>query len=118
MLGRKFLKVDGVALPTPSTAPKIKMKNIESVMTSEAGTDLVDSIRLQKKTVTCNFQVTSFWKAKLEEIGNETTVSLQIGTATAFTCRPRITGEDLFQDSHTVEGTDGLWTVQMTFEEV
>ena len=51
MLGRKFIIIDGVRLPTPTQGPKITMRNLESVMTSEAGTDLVDVIRLQKKSI-------------------------------------------------------------------
>lgn len=118
MLGRKYLIVDGLRLPTPTTPIKTRLKNNESVLTSEAGTDIVDIIRLQKQTVSCSFQVTSMWKNKLLSIGNESTVSLQIGNETAFICRPRVTSYDLFKDSHTVPGTDGLWTVSMTFEEV
>ena len=118
MLGRGFIKVDNEQLPTPTTGPKIRIKNIESVLQSEAGTDLVDVIRLNKRTVSCSFQVTSTWKDKLLVIGNRSTVSVQIGTETAFTCRPRIANYDMYQDSHTVAGTDGLWTVSMNFEEV
>lgn len=118
MLGRKFIKVDGVRLPSPTSGPKNKPKDYENVMTSEAGTDLVDVIRLQKKNISCTFQVSSFWKAKLEAICNESTVSVQIGTDTAFTCRPRLTSCDMYQDSHLVDGTDGLYTMTINFLEV
>lgn len=118
MLGRKFILIDGVQLPTPTQGPKITMKNLESVMTSEAGTDLVDVIRLEKKSIACTFQTTSLWKKKLEDIGKEPTVYFQMGQDTAFLVRPRVTKVDMFNDSHIVDGTDGLWTIQMLFEEV
>lgn len=119
MLGRKYLIANGERLPTPTTPIKIKKKNRENVITSEAGTDIVDIIRLQKRTVTCSFQVSSRWKKKLEDLADETTVFLGIGTTELpFKCRPRMTSCDLFDGSQEVAGTDGLWTISMTFEEV
>lgn len=118
MLGRGFIRVDGLQLPTPTNGPKVRYKHIENILTSEAGTDMDDVIRLNKRTVSCIFQVTSFWFAKLKTISEETTVSVQIGTETAFTARPRLQNKDLFDGSYNVEGTNGLYTVGLNFEEV
>lgn len=118
MLGRGFMKVGEEKLPTPTAGPKIRYRNIENVLTSEAGTDQADVIRLKKRTVSCTFQVTSFWRDKLLDIAGESTVQLQIGSDTAFVVRPRIQNDDMFDGSYNVAGTDGLYTVNINFEEV
>ena len=118
MLGRQFLKVNGTSLPAPTVGPRTRYKHIENIMTSEAGTDMDDVIRLNKRTVICTFQVSSMWKNKLLTICSNETVSLQIGSETAFTVRPRLQNGDLFDYSYNTPGTDGLYTVSINFEEV
>jgi len=118
MLGRQFLKVNGSALPAPTVGPRTRYKHIENILVSEAGTDMDDVVRLNKRTVSCTFQVSSIWRDKLLTICSNATVSLQIGSETAFNVRPRIQNGDLFDCSYNTPGTDGLYTVSINFEEV
>lgn len=116
MLGSNYLTFENVALPNPVSFA-ISDTNLESVSTSVAGTDMGIVTRLQKRTISCTFNCTSFWLDKIKTLCMLTQGSL-IYRGETIVCRARITGETLVADSEYADRTSGLWTVAVQFLEV
>lgn len=116
MLGKNFVRLDGIVFPTP-TSWTDKISTVENVHQSEAGTDLVDVVRAEKHVITAEWQMTSEWKARLENVVKSPTVFLYDGTS-ARIVRARDLSSKLEPHSETVKVSDGLWTMSVTFTEV
>ena len=116
MLGKKYIKIDNVAIPNP-TRFRIKRTNIESVLVSEAGTDMTDTTRLMKRVISCSFNCSSFFHDQLIDICSRGEALVKIGKETAFEARIRMNNDDIVENSETTDGTDGLWTVSVTIYE-
>lgn len=116
MLGDNYLTINNEAVPNPS-AFAIGFTNIEAMKQSAAGGDIGIVTRLEKKTFTCSFQVTSYWLAKFLAYCNlaQCTLGYQ---GTSYTVRARITNQQLTPDSEHADRTNGLWTLSITFMEV
>lgn len=117
MLGYDYLKFNGVTLPT-AKKNSLKYTNIETVGTSEAGTDLAIVTRLLKPRYSYSFTVTDFWRDKLRQICSLAQGTLTINNDAGHLVRPRLSGEDLVKDSETTALTEGLYDVVVDFIEV
>mgnify|MGYP007022096087 CR=1 FL=1 len=117
MLGRNYIKVNGVALPTPVSFED-NSELFEDVNQSEAATDLVSFIRGNRAVFNMTFQVTSGWRDTLKTICSQTSVTLTY-KSTNYTGRFRRAGTwELFKGSHKTPSTDGLWTCPCVFIEI
>ena len=115
MLGRDFIRVGGVKIPSPASF-SISYDNIEDINQSEAGTDRTIVTRLQKKEVTITFTVTDFWKEKLLAFGRENQTTFQIGSETAMTGRFRVTGTPMILPSNLDVTT--IWQLTAKFYQI
>lgn len=115
MLG-KYIKVNGVSYPNPYKF-KIGYSNNEVVNLSEAFTELVSVNRLLKFEADFTFQVTSNWMTKILSDCSEATVTLTVDSVD-HVGRLRCKSCDLEQNSENVRGTDGLWTIKVSFTEL
>ena len=116
MLGNNFIKVNGEKLPNPR-AMKWSNNPRETVQTSEAGTDIILPKRLDKRSATFTFQTTDRWRRKLEELCAEPTVILEY-EGVSRQGRLRYNDATLLSGSEYVAGTNGLYTVKITFTEI
>lgn len=116
MLGSNYLTFAGVDLPNPVEF-SISFENIENKNQSEAGTDLINVVRLKKRTFSAKFQCSSFWAGRIA-----TLCSLNYGTlvyqSESITATARLKSTDLEENSERIPNTDGLWTVNVDFTEV
>ena len=118
MLGYRYLKINGTAIPNPVPGTfQIEFTPDETIENSEAGTELGAVKRLDKKTFKADFQVTSFWRQFLENVCKVRTVTLNY-QGTDYTVRARGYNPKLFENSEWTEGTEGLWTINLTFTEL
>lgn len=118
MLGRDFLKINGVTLPRPKPdgfqeAPQV----VEQVNQSETGKDLVSVTRSSKLVLTMTFDVSSRWKAKLDGYARLLSVTLNYN-GVDYVGRFRPNGNSLVGNSSLTPGTAGLWTCSYTFTEI
>lgn len=116
MLGYKYITLDGVKIPNPSSLTE-NYENIEDTGISEAGTDLVAVTRLQKCSWSLTFDCSSFWLAKYKNITKKNTVPM-IYKGETFTVRARITSAALVPNSEHSTQSDGYYTVTMEITEI
>lgn len=115
-LGNNYITLNGIVIPNPKPF-KISYQNMESVKTSEAGTDIVLITRLQKRTFDMKFQTTTFWGEKLKEIAAITTQISMVYRGETIYGRFRYKDQELENGSEFIPGTDGLWTGNFQFIE-
>lgn len=115
MLGRDFIRINGVLIPTPASY-SCNYDNIEEVNQSEAGTDRTIITRLQKKQYTLTFQVTEYWKQRLLSYGLQPTVSFRVGEETTLHGRFRVTGDTLVTNSNLADVA--LYSVSTKFNQI
>ena len=115
MLGRDFIKINGVSIPTPASYTE-NFDNIEETNQSERGTDRTLVTRLQKVSLNLTFDVTDFWKEKLLAYGKLSTCTLQVGTASAMSGRFRVSNAPMVKNSNNYQTT--LWTVNASFTQI
>lgn len=115
MLG-KYIVINSETLPNP-TSFSADEETIENVFQSEAGTDLGAVVRFGKVRAKATFQVTSFWRDKLQAYSQTATESVTID-GTTMTMRIRNFSQKLVPNSENIQNTDGLWTVSLDFIEV
>lgn len=119
MLG-KYIKwtsgLDTVTLPNP-TAMTESYSNNEVISLSEAGTEIGNVTRLQKKTFTCTWNASSTLKTTLETMCAEPRSLLTIA-GTSHYYRARIISAVLVANSEWADRTNGLWTIRVTLTEV
>lgn len=115
-LGNNYITLNGMVIPNPKTF-KISYQNMESVKTSEVGTDIVLITRLQKRTFDMQFQTTTFWGEKLREMAARTTEISMDFRGETIPGRFRFKDQALENGSEFISGTDGLWTGNFQFIE-
>lgn len=118
MLGRRFLQINGTAIPNPVPGSfQIEYTPDEVIELSEAGTELGSVRRLNKRTFKGDWQVTSFWLEVLRDFCELRTVTLRY-QGQDYTVRARGFNPQLANNAEYVEGTEGLWTLNLTFTEI
>lgn len=117
MLGRRFLSINGVSIPNPESNFKTTFDEDETVNLSEAGTELVRIRRLDKRTFSGTWHLSSFWLAKFEEWATSPVVILRYKGRT-YNVRMRGFAPQLYKNSEYVTNSEGLWTVSPTFTEI
>ena len=117
MLGRNYLKVDGVDLPAPVSFEDNSLLH-EEVNQSEAASDIVAIIRQKQAVFNFTLQLSSTWRATLDTYCHKASVTLSYN-GTQYTGRLRRSGAwSLVERSERTEGTDGLWTCPCTFTQI
>ena len=96
---------------------------IESVNTSEAGTDIVNVTRYDKLTVACEFGCSDAWAKTFKEFSlldsfTLTRYDVISGTDEQRTVRMRNYVQTLIKDSETLSGFNGLYSVTFNLEEI
>lgn len=110
------IQINSTNLPVPKTWNEIA-EVMENVNTTEAGTDIVDIMRVDKLTVNASFDVSSSWLATFKGWANSTsklTVKIYDSVSNAYVTRYmriRNFNQNLFENSDKNSGTVGLWTI-------
>lgn len=110
------IQINSTDLPVPKTWNEIA-EVMENVNTTEAGTDIVDIMRVDKLTVNASFDVSSSWLATFKGWANSTsklTVKIYDSVSNAYVTRYmriRNFNQNLFENSDKNSGTVGLWTI-------
>ena len=111
-----FLKINDTELPIPGSWSS-SYETIETINTSEAGTDLVSVTRLDKINASATFNVMSDMKEMLKAYSQKLSVTVTI-SGTKHTCRIRNYKETLVKDSYTLAVTQGIWSVSFDITEI
>lgn len=117
MLGKRFLQINGEAIPNPVSGFKFQLTADETVNLSEAGTELVRVRRLNKHTFSGTWHLTSFWLDKFETWCTSNSVQVTYRGNT-YLCRMRDFNPQLVENSEYTETSEGLWTVSPTMTEI
>lgn len=110
------IKINSTDLPVPSDWNEFA-EVVEVANTTEAGTDIVDLMRVDKLTVNATFDVSSTWLATFKGWANDTsklTVKIYDSISNAYITRYmriRNFNYSLVRYSDKTSGTIGLWTV-------
>lgn len=112
-------KINNTPIPVPIEWSE-NSSVVENAMTTEAGTDVVDVLRVDKLTVTASFDVSSAWLATFKGWANSTsalTVDIYDPVTNAYkqrSMRIRNFISNLVQNSDNTSGTIGLYN--LTFD--
>ena len=98
-------------------------KNVETVNTSEAGTDIVNITRIGKLSVTAQYKCTDVWAQKFIGYSRQHTLTVKIyDTLTAaykeYTMRMKGFKQELVKKSDRLAATNGVWKIEFTLEEI
>ena len=110
------IKINNTDLPVPTDWNEFA-EVVEVANTTEAGTDIVDLMRVDKLTVNATFDVSSSWLATFKGWANDTsklTVKIYDSVSSAYVTRYmriRNFNYSLVRYSDKTSGTVGLWTV-------
>lgn len=110
------VQINSTNLPVPITWEETA-NVVENSNTTEAGTDIVDIMRVDKLTVTASFDVSSTWLTTFKGWANSTsklTVKIYDSVTDGYITRyMRIRNfvSSLVQNSDKNSGTKGLWNV-------
>ena len=111
-------KINNTPIPVPIEWSE-NSEVVENAMTTEAGTDVVDVLRVDKLTVTASFDVSSSWLATFKGWANSTSalaVKIYDPVTDAYverSMRIRNFISNLVQNSDNTSGTIGLWNVTL-----
>lgn len=108
----KFIKINGITMPNPIEYNE-EFENIETINTSEAGTDLVVSKRLMKLTATMTFQLSQMMYDYIKTFCELLSCDFNMD-GKRYVGRLRLISSKLEPESY---NTDGFWTVVITFSE-
>lgn len=115
MLG-KYIKINDSTLPNPVSFTYTYNPS-ENVYESEAGTQLSNIRRLDRLSFSASFNCSSRLRDTLVTYCKTPSVSVKIDNGTVVNGRLRLSGDiALVEGSENNEGTQGLWTVPVTFE--
>lgn len=109
-------KINNTPIPVPIEWSE-NSSVVENAMTTEAGTDVIDVLRVDKLTVTASFDVSSAWLATFKGWANSTSalaVKIYDPVTDAYverSMRIRNFVSNLVQNSDNTSGTIGLWNV-------
>lgn len=112
-------KINNITIPVPIAWNEIT-EVIENAMTTEAGTDVIDVMRVDKLTVNASFNVSSAWLSTFKDWSKSTSaLTVQIydavsGAYVSRNMRIRNFNYSLVQNSDRTSGTIGLW--ELTFD--
>lgn len=116
MLGR-FITIDGERIPNPNPGSFSEaFPPLENVFTTEAGTQLSSVVRLDRYTWSGEFNVSSRKKAALKTLALKPSVTCVVN-GTSYSGRLRLGDITLVENSEFTRNTDGLWIMNLTFEE-
>lgn len=110
------IKINNTPIPVPIEWSE-NSSVVENAMTTEAGTDVIDVLRVDKLTVTASFDVSSVWLATFKGWANSTSalvVKIYDPVTDAYverSMRIRNFISNLVQNSDNTSGTIGLWNV-------
>ena len=110
------IQINSTDLPVPTDWNEFA-EVVEIANTTEAGTDIVDLMRVDKLTVNATFDVSSTWLATFKGWANDTsklTVKIYDSISNAYITRYmriRNFNYSLVRYSDKTSGTIGLWTV-------
>lgn len=113
------VKINNTPIPVPIEWSE-NSSVVENAMTTEAGTDVVDVLRVDKLTVTASFDVSSSWLATFKGWANSTsalTVDIYDPVTNSYkqrSMRIRNFISNLVQNSDNTSGTIGLYN--LTFD--
>ena len=96
---------------------------IESVQTSEAGTDVINVTRYDKLTINCEFGCSATWAKTFKEFSlldsfTLTRYDVISGADENRTVRMRNYSQTLIKDSETITGQNGLYSITFDLEEI
>lgn len=117
------IKINNTPIPVP-IAWNETSEVVENVNTTEAGTDVIDVLRVDKLSVNASFNVSSTWLATFKGWGNSTSaLSVSIYDAVSNTyasrdMRIRNFVYSLVQNSDRTSGTVGLWELSFDLIEI
>ena len=112
-------KINNIIIPVPIASNEIS-EVVENAMTTEAGTDVIDVMRVDKLTVNASFNVSSAWLSTFKDWSKSTSaLTVQIydavsGAYVSRNMRIRNFNYSLVQNSDRTSGTIGLW--ELTFD--
>lgn len=112
-------KINNITIPVPIAWNEIS-EVIENAMTTEAGTDVIDVMRVDKLTVNASFNVSSAWLSTFKDWSKSTSaLTVQIydavsGAYVSRNMRIRNFNYSLVKNSDRTSGTIGLW--ELTFD--
>jgi hypothetical protein len=112
-------KINNITIPVPIAWNEIS-EVVENAMTTEAGTDVIDVMRVDKLTVNASFNVSSAWLSTFKDWSKSTSaLTVQIydavsGAYVSRNMRIRNFNYSLVQNSDRTSGTIGLW--ELTFD--
>ena len=110
-------EINNVNLPNEPTSWSTRRDVVENVGTTEAGTDVVDLMRVGKLTITASYNVSSDWLVRFEGWADETSplsVKLYDPATSAYIIkdmRMRNFTSDYVNYSKNTSGTLGLYVV-------
>lgn len=110
------IKINNTPIPVPIEWSETS-NVVENANTTEAGTDVIDVLRVDKLTVTASFDVSSSWLATFKGWANSTsalTVKIYDSVTDAYaerSMRIRNFVANLVPYSDRTSGTIGLWNV-------
>lgn len=115
------VKINNEEIPEPVKWDE-EYNNVENVITTEAGSDVVVVTRYGKLTVAAQFNCSSRWAKKFAEYrdnGAITVESYDIKTGDYRIRNMRIRGfkSSIVEHSRRVAGTNGLYSISFTLEE-
>lgn len=114
MLGN-YLSFNGNVFPNP-IAPTQTSNPVESVVTSEAGTDLVVMARASKSAWNFSFQLTELYKNKLKQLSEAAKVTMVYQGSTYYV-RIRNFQERTVEESEKLTNMNGLYRVSVSVTE-
>lgn len=116
MLGQ-FLKINNAEIPNPNPGTFVEAyPPQENIFTTEAGTQISSVVRLDRYTWTGDFNVSSRMKTLLLNYAKRPSVTCHMN-GKSYEGRLRAGNITLYDNSAHTGGTDGLWTITLTFEE-
>lgn len=118
------LYVNGALLPEPTGNLKFSNKKVKTESETEAGTTVVIVTRPEKITVSGKWQVSGTWLGRFRAWARENTVQVRcyfpdVDQLTEHECQLTISDEEHeTRAREQLPETNGLYTVQVTLEEL
>lgn len=113
-----IVSFNGTACTIPPRSVDYSFEEIENVMKTEAGTDLVSVTRLNKHVFKFGWEnVPSTFLDTLEAYALAATVTVGWRSKT-YTCRIRDFSPKMVSRSEAYGGSDGLWNISLTAKEI
>lgn len=119
MMNGGYLKINNVTVAVPPKHYKEGFDPKENVNESEAGTDLVDVTRLNKRVIKLSWEgIYSDFVAIIEGWSNSATVTVQYNGGTSFSARARGFEKEMIEKSYLSTASDGIWNASVTLYEI